>query len=444
MARAIYIETYGCQMNLADTELLLGHLARHGIRRVPSAGEADVILLNTCAIREHAEERVVGRLTQLLEHKRRASHVKLGIVGCMAQHHRERLLDRLPFLDLILGPDEYRKLPGLCGEAGFDDPLVEVRLGREETYADIVPAREDGVRAWVTIMRGCDRFCTFCIVPFVRGRERSLPLPLVLDQVRQAAAGGYREVVFLGQTVNAYRDRQLGFADLLRATARLDGIERIRFTSPHPSDVNEEMIEVMATEPKICPQIHLPLQSASDSVLERMERGYTIEEYDRLVRRLRDAVPGIELSTDVIVGFPGEREEDFRATRDYVARVGYDSAFLFAYSRRDGTRAGRWPDDVSPEDKRTRLAELIELQEGISAARGRAWRGRTVEVLVEGPARRQVGWLAGKSREFRTTVFPSSGQLPGELVSVRVEDSTAHTLIGRTCGIDAEKEAAVG
>jgi tRNA-2-methylthio-N6-dimethylallyladenosine synthase len=291
-------------------------------------------------------------------------------------------------------------------------------------------------------MRGCDRFCTFCIVPYVRGRERSLPLPIVLEQVRQAASQGFREVVFLGQTVNAYRHGESDFADCLRAAARVEGIERIRFTSPHPSDMTERLIEVMASEPKVCPQVHLPLQSASNPVLQRMARGYTIEEYDRLVSRLRTAVPGIELSTDVIVGFPGETEADFLATRDYLAEVRFDHAFLFAYSPREGTRAARWPDDVPGEEKQRRLRDLIDLQERISAERARRWHGRVAEVLVEGAARRPPGWLSGKTREFRTAVFPDRGARIGELVRVRVVDSTAHTLIGEPVG--AEEGAPLG
>ena len=442
MIRRVYIETYGCQMNFADTELLFGHLGNAGFATAPSPSEADVILLNTCAIREHAEERVLRRLTQLLQYKARAPEVKLGLVGCMAQHHRAALLDRLPFLDLILGPDEYRKLPALLGEAGCDDPLIEVRLGREETYADFKPARRDGVRAWVSVMRGCDKFCSFCVVPYVRGRERSLPLPLLEEQVREAAAAGYREIVFLGQTVNAYHDGNFDFADLLHAAAAVDGIARIRFTSPHPSDMSARIIEAMVSERKICPQLHLPLQSASNSVLEKMERGYTIEEYDRLVETLRTEIPGIELSTDVIVGFPGETESDFVATCEYMRHVGYDSAFLFAYSAREGTKAARWPETVSPEEKQRRLREVIALQEAISAERGRSWRGRRVEVLVEGPARRQRGWVAGKSAEFKTTVFPSLRHRSGELVEVRVVESTAHTLIGQAADLPHMEAAA--
>jgi tRNA-2-methylthio-N6-dimethylallyladenosine synthase len=429
MSARVYVETYGCQMNLADSELVLGELARHGCTEVRSPSEADVILVNTCAIREHAEERVVGRLTQLLPHKLRDPAVRIGVLGCMAQHQRARLLDRMPFLDLVLGPDEYRHLPAILERRGFDDPTIEVRLGREETYADFTPARRDGVRAWVTVMRGCDKFCTFCVVPYVRGRERSLPLARLLEQLEEAARAGFREVVFLGQTVNAYRDGDLDFADLLRAATRIEGIARVRFTSPHPADMSERIIEVMASEEKVCPQVHLPLQSASDAVLARMDRGYTIDEYDALLDRLRMARPGIEFSTDVIVGFPGESEADFESTVAYLRRVEYDHAFLFAYSAREGTRAARWQETVSREDKQRRLQAVIETQERISAQRSARWRGRQVEVLVEGAARRGEGWVRGKTAHFKTAVLPSRSSSAGELVSVNVVDSTAHTLI---------------
>jgi tRNA-2-methylthio-N6-dimethylallyladenosine synthase len=439
MSARVYVESYGCQMNLADSELVLGQLTRQGYEEVRSPSEADVILVNTCAIREHAEERVVGRLTQLLPHKLRDPGVRIGILGCMAQHQRARLLERLPFLDLVLGPDEYRQLPTILDRQGSADPAIEVRLGREETYADFAPARRGEVRAWVTAMRGCDKFCTFCVVPYVRGRERSLPLPRLLEQVEEAACAGFREVVFLGQTVNAYRDGDLDFADLLRAAARVEGIGRIRFTSPHPADMSERVIDVIGSEAKVCPQIHLPLQSASDAVLARMERGYTIDEYDALLDRLRGARQGIEFSTDIIVGFPGESEADFESTIAYLRHVEYDHAFLFAYSGREGTRAARWPETVSSEEKQRRLQAVIGLQEHISAQRSARWRGRRVEVLVEGAARRGEGWLSGKTAHFKTTVFPSRSHAAGEFVNVDVVQSTAHTLIGQPAREEARE-----
>jgi len=429
-ARKVYIETYGCQMNLADTELIVGLLKPHGYQPTQVAAQADVILLNTCAIREHAEERVLSRLGELVRHKTRRPGVLLGLTGCMAQHHRERLLDKAPFLDLVLGPDAYRTLPALLAQEDKDEPLVSVRLDRDETYADITPARGEGVRAWVTAMRGCDKFCTFCIVPYVRGRERSVPLAALLAQVRELAAQGYKEVVYLGQTVNAYRDGDRDFADLLRRTAEVDGIERIRFTSPHPADMSGQVIEAMATCPKVAPYLHLPLQAASNRVLARMERGYTVEQYAALVERLRAAVPGLALSSDIIVGFPGEEESDFRATYDFMAEVRYDSAFMFKYSAREGTKAYKWGETLAEEEKGRRLQEIITLQERISADINQQTVGQTVDVLVEGPAKRQQGWLAGKSGQFKTVVFPSTGTRPGDVVPVRVVSATAHTLVG--------------
>ena len=429
--RKIYIETYGCQMNLADTELLIGLLKPHGYEPTQAPAQADVILLNTCAIREHAEERVLGRLGELVRHKARRPGVRLGLTGCMAQHHRERLLDKAPFLDLVLGPDAYRNLPSLLSREEQDEPFVSVRLDRDETYADVTPVRGEGIRAWVTVMRGCDKFCTFCIVPYVRGRERSVPLRALLHQVRELAARGYKEVVYLGQTVNAYRDGGRDFADLLRETAAIGGIERIRFTSPHPSDMSERVTDAMATCDKVAPYLHLPLQSASNRVLERMERGYTVEQYAALVGRLRAAIPGLALSTDIIVGFPGEEEVDFRATYDFMRAIRYDFAFMFKYSGREGTKAYKWEETLSEDEKGQRLQAIISLQERISAEVNQQTVGRTVEVLVEGPAKRQEGWLAGKNGQFKTVVFPGNGAAPGSLVPVPIGSATAHTLIGK-------------
>jgi tRNA-2-methylthio-N6-dimethylallyladenosine synthase len=425
----VYIETYGCQMNVADTELIVGHLADHGWARVEQPDAADVILLNTCAIREHAEARVLGRLGDLARHKAGRPGVRIGVTGCMAQHLRHALRERAPQVDLLVGPDGYRHLPALLA-AEEPDPHLGLRLGGDETYADLAVARQPGVRAWVTVMRGCDRFCTFCIVPFVRGRERSLPAPVLLEQVRAAVGAGACEVVFLGQTVNAYRHDGWDFARLLRETAVVSGVLRLRFTSPHPADMTEAVIDAMAECPAVMPQLHLPVQSGSDRVLARMARDYDVGQYEALVARLRARVPGIALSTDVIVGFPGEDDADFAATESLLRRVGYDSAFLFRYSSRAGTRAGRWGDDVPDAEKGRRLERLIALQEAISAARNRALVGTDVEVLVEGPARRPAGWVSGKTPQMKTVVFPGPAA-PGSLVTVRVDTATSHTLTGR-------------
>src|SRR5579883_52866 len=364
----VYLETYGCQMNIADSELIGGILRRAGYGDAARPEDADVILINTCAIREHAEERVLGRLTDLARLKRRRPGLRLGLLGCMAQHNRAHLTQRAPYLDLVAGPDSYRRLPEFLGRGGFD-PIVDVRLDRNETYAGLASAHEPGPRAYVTVMRGCDRFCTFCVVPYVRGRERSVAPEAVLEQCRELAGRGVKEVVLLGQTVNAYRAGEVDFGRLLRMIAQIDGIERIRFTSPHPCDMSDAVIEAMATEPKVQPYLHLPVQSGSDRMLAAMERGYSVAEYLDLVNRLRRAVPQLALSTDIIVGFHGEEPDDFAATLGLMREVGFDAAFTFKYSVREHTRAFKLGDTVSEEEKARRLSALIELQESIAAAR---------------------------------------------------------------------------
>ena len=429
MPQRIYMETYGCQMNVADSELMLGQLRRAGFERVEEAAEADVILVNTCAIREHAEQRIYGRLGELSRYKVRRPGVVLGVAGCMAQHLRERLLERVPQVDLVIGPDGYRNLPALIDEAR-EEPTLAVRLSRVESYGDLTPARADGVRAWVSIMRGCDKFCTFCIVPYVRGRERSLPADEVLRQVEHAAAEGFKEVVFLGQTVNAYRDGDVDFAELLRRADRVSGIERIRFTSPHPADMTDRAVDAIGSCVKVMPQVHLPLQSGSDSVLERMRRIYTVDQYEALVARLRAAVPGLALTTDIIVGFPGESEADFESTREAMRRIGYDSAFVFKYSPRPGARSASWKDDVSESEKTRRISILVEEQKRASLARNLESIGAEVEVLVEGPSKKNPEHWFGKTAHFKTAVFQHGEENVGDRLLMRVADASPYTLYG--------------
>ncbi|MGH8005059.1 MAG: MiaB/RimO family radical SAM methylthiotransferase, partial [Limisphaerales bacterium] len=432
--KTFFVETYGCQMNVADSETVGGILSHAGYRRAETLERADVIFVNTCAIRERAEERVLGRLSELARLKHQKPDLVLGVLGCMAQHIKTKVTTQIPAVDIVAGPDGYRTLPRLIAERN-DEPYLEVELSKTETYADIHPLRESGIRAWVSIMRGCDKFCTFCIVPYVRGRERSLPMADILNQLEKLAAEGYKEVVFLGQTVNAYKDpsipisvarvgfgsaeggavtcesnngattgsaipltpedgipkRRNAFAALLKKAAEIDGIERIRFTSPHPVDFDWETIEAMAENPKICPQLHLPLQSASNPVLLKMKRRYTIEYYDQLLSAFRKAVPDLAVSTDIIVGFPGETEADFQATYDYLAQTRYDSAFLFKYSPRPGTKSYEWGDPLPEEEKLRRLQAVIDLQEKISFEKNQSWVGKTVEVLAEGPSKKSTG-----------------------------------------------------
>ncbi len=318
-----------------------------------------------------------------------------------------------------------------------------MRLDRDETYGDLEPKRAPGIRAWITAQRGCDKFCTYCVVPFTRGRERSLPLEELVAQVRHAVASGFREIVFLGQTVNSWNDGRHDFADLLRATHQVEGLLRIRYTSPHPSDMTERVIEAQATCEKVCPHVHLPLQSASDRVLEAMDRTYTLAQYDRVAARLRERIPGVALSTDIIVGFPGETEEDFERTVAYMRTTRYDSAFLFKYSARPDTRSYRMAETVGEEEKGRRLQVLVDLQHAVSGEINDGWIGREVEVLVEGPARRDPGQLYGRAPQFKAVVFPNDGSAAGTLKRVRVVGSTPVTLVAEPLAARAAGPALV-
>ncbi|HVA79428.1 MAG TPA: tRNA (N6-isopentenyl adenosine(37)-C2)-methylthiotransferase MiaB [Candidatus Binataceae bacterium] len=426
----VYLETYGCQMNVADSQTVAAVLRRAGYASAARPEDADVILLNTCAIRDHAEERILGRLGDLARLKHARPEVKLGLLGCMAQHNRAALIEKAAYLDLVAGPDSYRRLPELIARAGFD-PAVDVRLDRTETYADISPDYPAGVRAYVTIMRGCDKFCAFCVVPYVRGRERSIAPADLLREIRGLADRGVREIVMLGQTVNAYRSGDTGFGALLKMAARIDGIERIRFTSPHPADMSDAVIDAMASEPKVMHHLHLPVQSGSDRVLAAMERGYTVAQYLALVERVRAAIPSVALTTDIIVGFHGEEDRDFEATLALMRAVSYDQAFSFKYSARENTRAYRLGDTVGKKEKSRRIAAVIALQEAMSLERNRATLGRIYPVLIEGPARRGIGLLAGKTPQFKTAIFPRADSVAiGDTVPVRIESATGHTLTG--------------
>jgi tRNA-2-methylthio-N6-dimethylallyladenosine synthase len=427
--KRVFLETYGCQMNVADSETMAGVLERAGMSLVERPEDADAVLINTCAIREHAEQRVLGRLGEFARLKSQRPELVVGVAGCMAQHLRARLLDRARVLDLVVGPDGYRRLPELLRQAA-GEPVAAVRLDRDETYGDLEPRRGAGVRAWITAQRGCDKFCTYCVVPYTRGRERSLPLADLVRQAREAVAAGYVEVVFLGQTVNSYHDGTHDFADLLRATAGIDGLLRIRYTSPHPSDFDDRLIAAHAGCAKLMPHVHLPLQSGSDRILAAMNRTYDVATYRQVVARLRAAVPHIALSTDVIVGFPGETESDFAATAALMEEVRYDSAFLFKYSARPDTRAWRWEETVTEEEKGRRLESLIALQQNHSGAIHDRLIGHEVEVLVERAARRDARQLSGKTPDFKTVVFADDGSAPGSLTRVRISGATPVTLIG--------------
>lgn len=434
--RRVFIETYGCQMNMADSELMGGILGTSGYSAAPNHAEADVILINTCAVRERAEERVFGRLSHLLQYKQERPEVILGVTGCMAERLRDTIMDRAPYVDLVVGPDAYRRLPELMNEAQKvgADPVVDVKLDREETYRGLSPKREPGIKGWISVQRGCDKFCTFCIVPFVRGRERGVHPEEILRQARDMAGRGYKEITLLGQTVNSYRHEDTDFADLLEMLVPIEGIERIRFTSPYPTDFTPKLIETMARHEKICNYLHLPLQSGSDSVLDAMKRLYTSKEFLTLVKDIRTAIPDIAMSTDIIVGFPGETDADYEETLAMMKEIRFDFAYLFKYSERDGTYASRkLPDTLDESVKKDRLKRLIEVQEEISAEVFSSLVGKTVRVMVDGESRRDANDLCGKTDDFKTAVFPKPADttlVPGEFVDVLVKNCTSHTLLG--------------
>jgi len=500
-----WVETYGCQMNISDGELMHGILAAHGYRAAESIETADVILVNTCAIREHAEQRVLGRVGELNRLKQECPELVIGVTGCMAQRMGTALLERAPWVDLVMGPDGYRSLPevlaqlrpgrlaarvraGQTREAGASqriassagrtlpvitgaapEPAVlpaggmvsdatpdmaapgdgasdatfdmaapgEARRGRRtavlaldagENYEGIAVRRTSRVSAWVPVQRGCDHRCTFCIVPYVRGPEKNRDAARVLDEVRAIADEGIPEVVLLGQTVNAYRHGEYDFPRLLRAVGRVDGIRRVRFMSPHPNDVTPTLVEVMATEQSVCRQLHLPVQAGHDRTLRRMLRRYTVAEFMEKVRLVRDAIPDIALSTDVIVAFPGETDAEYNATIDLLREVRFDDAYLYKYSPRDGTPATRLPagDFIAAALAQERLERVIEEQRSISAEINATEVGRTAEVLVERPAR-SAGDMLGRTGSNKVAAFPGDEALIGHMLEVRLTGTTGST-----------------
>ncbi len=419
-----YIETYGCQMNAADSELMAGVLRREGFHAAAAPTDAAVILVNTCAVRDHAEQRVVGRVGQLKRDKRPGA--VLGVVGCMAQRLGERLLRQAPHVDFVVGPDGYRQLPALVRRAREGERGLATTFDGTEHYEDIVPERRTAASAWVTVQRGCDYRCTFCIVPMTRGSERSRMLTDVVREAEGLAAGGVTEVTLLGQTVNSWNDGAHDFADLLRAVGAVDGIRRLRFTSPHPNDFSDRVIAAMAEVEAVCEYVHLPAQSGSDRVLRRMLRRYTRAGYLDVVRRLRDAVPDIALSTDLIVGFPGETDDDFEATLELVREAGFDSAYTFRFSPREGTPATRLPDPVPDTLAAERLERLIALVRETARARNAAVVGHTYEVLVEEPAPRGGG-LQARSRHNRVAIVDGPPAWIGTYRMVRFTGTTGAT-----------------
>ncbi|MCE2940501.1 MAG: tRNA (N6-isopentenyl adenosine(37)-C2)-methylthiotransferase MiaB [Gemmatimonadota bacterium] len=427
--RTVFIETYGCQMNVSDSELMLGTLAAVGYEAVDSPDGADVILVNTCAIRENAEQRVIGRVGELKRSMKPGSIV--GITGCMAQRLGPRILDQARHVSLVIGPDGYRALPELIARAQRGQRVTATDFDLEEHYEDFQPRRFDKVKAWIPVQRGCDYKCTYCIVPYTRGPERSRQLDDVVREARGIVEAGMTEVVLLGQTVNSYTDGTHDFADLLRALGRVDGLRRIRFTSPHPNDFTDRVIAAMAETPTVCEHVHLPMQSGSSATLKRMLRRYSREAYLAVVNRLRAAMPGLGLTTDIIVGFPGETDADFEETLSACRAVGFDDAFTFQFSMREGTPATRLPPELAvPADVvQDRYDRLVATIRGMARAKNLSLLGQRRELLIEKVAR-DGELLQGRSRDFKTVLVAADAAAVGGYLDVELTGTTGSTFTG--------------
>lgn len=439
LPRLVHIETFGCQMNESDSELVRALLKREGFSFTPDRERADVLLVNTCAIRENAHNKIYAHLTELKEIKKRRPLV-IGVLGCMAQNLKSELARQEPLIDILAGPDAYRELPLLLSNAlaaqeqGFAQRGFALDLSEYETYEGILPDRNDGVNAWITVMRGCDNFCSFCVVPYTRGRERSRDPESILTEARDAAARGFTQITLLGQNVNSYRYGNWDFARLIGAVADTPGIHRVRFTSPHPKDFPPALLQAIATHPKICKHIHLPLQSGSDRILELMGRTYSAGEYLALVERIRTLIPGVTLTTDIICGFCSESDDDFLETQRVVERIQFESAYIFKYSERKHTIAARkYPDDVPDQVKGARVATLVDIQRRISLERNRRYIGKHVEVLVERNATKSPTQGMGRTDGNITVVWEKGTDPfePGTLTTKDIFDASAATLYGK-------------
>ncbi len=437
MSKKIYIETYGCQMNVGDSEVIFSILGKEGYERTESMDEADVILANTCSVRDNAEQRIWGRIEVFHKQKEKRDGVVVGIVGCMAERLKDKLLDTHK-VDLVAGPDSYRTLPALLRDIAPDKPQINVMLSHEETYADIVPVRTDrnGVSAFISIMRGCNNVCSYCVVPYTRGAERSRDPQTIVNEARDVFSKGYKEVTLLGQNVDSYNWKPAegegcDFPKLLEMVARISPELRVRFATNHPKDISDGLIETMARYDNICNHIHLPVQSGSDRLLEKMRRRYTAEWYLERVARIREVLPGCGITTDVIAGFCSETEEDHQRTLELFRKVGFDYAYMFYYSERPGTLAARhYPDDVPLDVKTRRLNEIIALQSELSLKSNQNDIGKTFRVLVEGPSKKNPEELCGRSGSNKMCVFPGKGHKAGDYVDVKVLSCTSATLIG--------------
>ena len=426
------IQTYGCQMNVADSELVEGILTKLGLEKTSDYDEADAIFLNTCAIRENAETKVHSKLGNLHKIKLNKPHLIIGVLGCMAQNLKDDLLKNKPYVDIILGPDSYRKIPDLLNRHITDNKsIVDTKLSRHEVYENLFPKRGDTFNAWVSIMRGCNKFCSFCIVPFTRGRERSRSVESIVEEVKKAVEKGFIEITLLGQNVNSYKFEGKSFSDLLLAVSEIEGVKRIRYTSPHPQDINVELLEVMASRKNICNYVHFPLQSGSNEVLKRMNRTYTREHFYDMAMKIREIMPNCGLSTDIIVGFPGETDEQYRETLDLMEAIKFNSAFTFKYSPRPYTKAEQFSDQIAEDIKKERLDEMLILQRKHTLELNQEMVGTFQQVLIEKESKKSNLHWAGRTDSNEWVIIEKNNSNIKDIVPVQITSATGVILHGK-------------
>ena len=433
--KKIFIETYGCQMNVGDSEIVVSIMQQEGYIYTENIAEADVVLINTCSIRDNAEQRIWGRLSEMRQRRKAKPSLVVGIIGCMAERLKEQLIESDYGVDIVAGPDAYRDLPNLIRKAENGEKGINVELSKEETYAEIAPVRLDrnGVSGFIAIMRGCNNFCSYCVVPYTRGRERSRAYDTIVAEARTLFENGYREVTLLGQNVNSYCYGEVGFPELMAMVAEISPLLRVRFATSHPKDISDRLLEVMAQYDNICKAIHLPAQSGSNVMLDKMNRKYTREWYLERIAAIRRYMPYCAISTDLIAGFCGETEEDHAATLSLMREVGYASAFMFKYSERPGTFSERhFEDDITNEVKTRRLNEIIALQNELSIESNRAEIGKVREVLVEGVSKRSDEQLCGRTSQNKMVVFDRGNYKEGDYVTIEITGCSSATLLGKT------------
>ncbi len=423
----VHIKTYGCQMNKYDSELISGLLKSDDFELIDDIEKADAVLVNTCAVREHAENRALSNISQLQNLKKRKPGMILGVLGCMSKHLGDKIFEDKTYVDLVLGPDSYRKLPEILNsKKRYKD--IESRY--DESYTDIFPTRKEGISAWVAISRGCDEECSYCIVPFTRGKERSRPVNNIIDEIKRLLDEGFKEVTLIGQNVNSYNYNGLDFPELLEKVSGIEGLKRIRFATSHPMNLSDRLIDVMAEEKTVCPYLHLPVQSGSNKILKAMKRSYTVEKYIEITEKAKIKIKDLAITTDIISGFPGESEDDHKLNVDLVKRVEFDGGFTFKYSPRDKTEAYTFGDDVPEKVKIRRLKEISEVLRECALKKNREWIGKVTEIMIEGKSKRDNSEVFGRTGGFKKVILKHNNLSVSTIIPVLIKNATSQTLFG--------------